>query len=122
MKEDTNLRKLTIGYGWTNRKWQRQEQNPKITIQGAWLEKAGFLIGEVVKVIVADTYIQICKASIPKLQEPEEPGDEVIGDFIIYQDGLHYDGYSERIRQQYPEQFEELFAQYRKEFHRLRLR
>ena len=52
MNENANLRKLTVGYGWTNRKWKRQEQQPKITIQGAWLERAGFLIGEVVKVIV----------------------------------------------------------------------
>lgn len=119
---ETSLRKLTVGYAWTNRKWQRQEQQPKIIIQGAWLERAGFLIGEVVKVIVADTYIQICKATTPQIEEPEEPGDEVLPDFIQYQDNLHYEGYSDRIRENYPAQFEELFNQYKREFHHLRMR
>lgn len=117
---ETNERKLTVGYTWTNRKWQHQEQQPKIIIQGAWLERAGFLIGEVVRVIVADTFIQICKSTTPKLEQEEQPGDEVYPDFVRYLDDLHYEGYTEKIMRFYPDQHEELFRQFKRDYCRLK--
>jgi hypothetical protein len=35
--------------------------SPKLILVGDWLKKAGFQMGEVVKVIVADSHIQIFK-------------------------------------------------------------
>ena len=43
--------------------------HPKINISGKWLKTAGFLIGESVRVIVADNYIQIVKNQTAELKK-----------------------------------------------------
>ncbi|MFA9220249.1 MAG: SymE family type I addiction module toxin [Sediminibacterium sp.] len=120
MNSDANLRKLTVGYQWTARKFSRQEQQPKINLSGNWLQKLGFTIGETCSIIATANYIQIVKDTTPpRFEEPTTPGDEVLPDFVQYLDSLHYEGYSDNIRIQYRDQWEELFEQYKHDYHRL---
>lgn len=63
-KSTKENRFLKVGYlartqGRTGNR--RTVKSPSIKLQGDWLQKAGFLIGEVTRIVVADTYIQIIK-------------------------------------------------------------
>lgn len=49
-----NFRKLKISYLWQNKK-----QVPKINISGDWLKKAGFEIGNSVKIEIVNNQIII---------------------------------------------------------------
>ena len=123
MNSETNLKQITIGYQWTNRKFAKQEQQPKINLSGNWLHKLGFTIGETCSIIATANYIQIIKDATPYLEATTEaPGDEVLPDFVAYQDGLHYEGYSDNVRLNYPDQWEELFNQFKNDYHHIRTR
>ena len=53
-------RQLKVGYCSQERKRQKQLNfYPKLTLQGKWFARAGFVIGEFTTVIVADGIIQI---------------------------------------------------------------
>lgn len=53
--ENPEIRRLTVGYGTrrVNRPDGRSMSAPMLRLQGAWLERAGFLVGRIVKVHVS---------------------------------------------------------------------
>jgi len=91
---------------------------PKLTLSGNWFEKAGFGIGEFVRVMVSDCIIQIIKEKTPAPIQ-EQPQPEPLENFVAYIDGLHYEGYSANIREFYPHQWEELLRQFTADYPRM---
>jgi hypothetical protein len=107
-------RKIKVSYiATTNGNTIKKETsvNPKITLQGNWLERAGFAIGEITRVMVADGLIQIIKDASPKhclIAKPQHTAD----DFKNFLDSLHFHGYSEQLQHTHPDQFNEMLTQY----------
>mgnify|MGYP003527946290 FL=1 len=90
---------------------------PKLTLAGNWFEKAGFSIGDYVKILVTDSMVQIIKSKPPQAEEPQQVAPcEPLNDFVNYIDGLHYEGYSANIKRDYPDQWDELFRLYREDY------
>ncbi|KGO88544.1 hypothetical protein Q765_01150 [Flavobacterium rivuli WB 3.3-2 = DSM 21788] len=60
MKRITNKRLLTIAPQFVKNRWTKIV-NPKLTLSGNWLEKAGFKIGEKVTIEVEKDVLTIRK-------------------------------------------------------------
>ncbi len=56
-----NFRKLKIGYIWRG-KYSGEKQVPQINLSGNWLQKAGFEVGQNVKIEVQENRLIISNA------------------------------------------------------------
>jgi Toxin SymE, type I toxin-antitoxin system len=127
-KMNTETRVLKVGYlsrpktDYVNNYPKRGfKKVPQLQIGGNWFAAAGFEVGEDVRIIISENCIQILKDDFTPLRpvQAAEPGQlnyNLIGDFVNYIDGLHYEGYSENVRRNYPDQWEELLRQYENDY------
>ena len=56
-----NIRKLTISSFYCKAIWKKPTIKPKLTIQGDWMKKAGFSVGDKVTVSVSENLLIIQK-------------------------------------------------------------
>jgi hypothetical protein len=56
-----NVRTLTVSSLFTKPLWSKPKLKPKLTIQGDWMQKAGFEIGERVTISVSQNLLIIQK-------------------------------------------------------------
>lgn len=55
------VRTLTISSLFTKPRWSKPKLKPKLIIQGDWMQKAGFEIGEKVNITIAENKLIITK-------------------------------------------------------------
>lgn len=48
---------------------RRIDFHPKIDVSGKWLQELGFAIGDFIKVVATDNYIQIAKAQTEEIKK-----------------------------------------------------
>ena len=68
MKEEIDVRKLTVQAQYRTERWRETVIVPRLLICGQWFEDAGFKPGDKVKIIVQDDLLIIQKY-IPEKQD-----------------------------------------------------